>query len=83
MVWGCLRKISCAEAPPEDRKPRLSWDDVARRNLGNQERRRLTWPDSRCTPYGEGVSQVSAEAASVNQEAPPSMSTHLDNTGVV
>ena len=43
----------------------------------------LTWLDFGCTPYGEGVSQVSAEAASVNQEAPPSMSTHLDNTGVV
>ena len=43
----------------------------------------LTWPDFGCTPYGEGVSQFIAEAASVNQEASPSMSTHLDNTGVV
>ena len=43
----------------------------------------LFWLDFGCTPYGEGISQVIAEAASLNQEAPPSVSTHLDNTGVV
>ena len=82
-MWGCLRKISCAEAPSEGQKPRLSWDDAAGRNLRNQKRRMLTWLDFGCTPYGEGISQVIAEAASVYQEAPPSMSTHLDNTRVV
>ena len=43
----------------------------------------LSWLDFGCTPYGEGISQVMAEAASLNQEAPPRVSTLLDNTGVV
>ena len=71
MVWGCLRKISCAEAPPEDQKPRLSWDDVARRNLGNQERNAPFPPDLAGTGRIEGLSVVNAETASIGQYQTP------------
>ena len=51
-----------------------------RKNFGNQALGTLIWPDLARTGGLEGLSQVIAEAASVNQEAPPNMSTHLDNT---
>ena len=79
-MLGCPRKISCRAAPSESQKPRLSCYDVARKNFGNQALRTLIGPDLAGTGDWEGISQVIAEAASVNQEAPPSMSMHLDNT---
>ena len=71
MVWGCLRKISCAEAPPEHQKPRLSWDDVTRRNLGNQERDAPFPLDLAGTGRMEGCSEFNPVAAPIRQYQTP------------
>lgn len=68
-----LRKICGRAAPSEGQKQGLSWAYVFRKNFGNQARQARFLLDLARTGGLEGLSQVIAEAASVNQKAPPSI----------